>query len=76
MRRNKALAEILESAAITDASGNTVDLSQLSPAAMADILEDEDEEFVDGLDDDLVDALDADDEDDEDENGDPEHSGS
>ena len=76
VRRNKALAEILESAAITDASGNTVDLSELSPAAMADILEDEDEEFVDGLDDgDLVDELDDADEDD-DENDAPEPSGS
>jgi len=76
VRRNKALAEILESAAITDASGNTVDLSELSPAAMADILEDEDEEFVDGLDDDnFVDELDDDDEAD-DETDAPEPSGS
>ena len=71
VRRNKALAEVLESAAITDESGNTVDLSQLSPAAMADILEDEDEDVVDGIDDvldhdELVDALDEDDADQDD----------
>ncbi|SDJ36081.1 trigger factor [Frankineae bacterium MT45] len=31
VRRNKALASVLEKAVITDASGNTVDLAQLSP---------------------------------------------
>jgi trigger factor len=38
IRRNKALATVLESAVITDTSGNAVDLSALSPAAMSDIL--------------------------------------
>ncbi len=38
VRRNKALATVLESAVITDESGNTVDLSALSPAAMADLV--------------------------------------
>jgi trigger factor len=50
VRRNKALAAVLESAVITDASGNAVDLSALSPEALADIVnadsdDDEDEEF-------------------------------
>jgi trigger factor len=31
VRRNKALAEVLEQATITDASGNPVDLSALNP---------------------------------------------
>ncbi len=35
VRRNKALADVLENAAITDASGNTVDLSALT-ASLAD----------------------------------------
>ena len=42
VRRNKALATVLETAVITDESGNAVDLSALSPAAMADLLEAED----------------------------------
>jgi trigger factor len=46
VRRNKALANLLETAVITDESGNAVDLSQLTPAAMADILD------ADGADDD------------------------
>ena len=33
IRRNKALADLLEEAIITDASGNTVDLSALNPPA-------------------------------------------
>jgi trigger factor len=41
VRRNKALATVLETAVITDESGNTVDLSALSPAAMADLVSDE-----------------------------------
>jgi trigger factor len=54
VRRNKALAGVLEHAVITDASGNVVDLSALAPGAMADILaaadEDEDEvDFDDGV---------------------------
>ena len=37
VRRNKALARVLESAVITDASGNKVDLSQLNSAQSADV---------------------------------------
>ena len=37
VRRNKALADLLEHAVITDASGNTVDLSALAPNAIADL---------------------------------------
>lgn len=40
VRRNKALADLLESATIKDASGNAVDLSALGPAALADDPED------------------------------------
>jgi trigger factor len=49
VRRNKALATVLESAVISDASGNPVDLSALSPAAMADIVDgpSDDEDFDD-----------------------------
>lgn len=36
VRRNKALATVMQSAAITDASGNPVDLSALNPADLAD----------------------------------------
>src|SRR5581483_7078928 len=39
VRRNKALAAVLESAVITDASGNTVDLSALSPEALSDVID-------------------------------------
>ena len=39
VRRSKALAAVLESAVITDESGNTVDLSALAPAARADLLD-------------------------------------
>jgi len=39
VRRNKALAQVLETAVITDASGNTVDLSALSPSALAELAE-------------------------------------
>jgi trigger factor len=42
VRRNKALAGLLESAAITDTSGNVVDLSALAPSAMADIIDPDD----------------------------------
>lgn len=38
VRRNKALAEVLEGATITDNSGNPVDLSALAPGASADVL--------------------------------------
>jgi trigger factor len=37
VRRSKALAGVLESAVITDESGNTVDLSALAPAARAEL---------------------------------------
>ena len=50
VRRNKALAEVLEAASITDASGNAIDLSALAPGALAEIAEggaDEDVEFDD-----------------------------
>ena len=39
VRRNKALAQVLEAAVITDASGNAVDLSALAPGALADIID-------------------------------------
>jgi trigger factor len=37
VRRNKALAELLESAVVTDASGNSVDLSALSEDSVSDL---------------------------------------
>jgi trigger factor len=37
VRRNKALAELLEAATITDASGNKVDLSALAPNALSEL---------------------------------------
>jgi trigger factor len=37
VRRNKALANLLERAEISDASGNPVDLSALAPSALADL---------------------------------------
>jgi trigger factor len=60
VRRNKALAELLESAVVTDASGNSVDLSALSEDSVSDLaataqnFDDEDED----------DAFDEDDEED------------
>jgi trigger factor len=39
VRRNKALAEILESASISDASGNKVDLSALAPSVLNELAE-------------------------------------
>jgi trigger factor len=48
VRRNKALAQVLESAAITDASGNPVDLNALSADALADVVSGEGEELVGG----------------------------
>ena len=39
VRRSKALAAVLESAVITDESGNTVDLSTLAASARADLLD-------------------------------------
>jgi trigger factor len=41
VRRNKALATVLEAAVITDASGNRVDLSALNPQSTADLDVDE-----------------------------------
>ena len=64
VRRNKALAGVLEKAVITDASGNTVDLSALAPGALAQLLDadDDDIEDLDGYADDLGDEdLDDDD---------------
>lgn len=46
IRRNKALAEVLESAAVTDASGNAVDLKALSDEALAEIAEGSDDADV------------------------------
>jgi trigger factor len=51
VRRNKALAELLESAVVTDASGNSVDLSALSEDSVSDLaasaqnFDDEDDDF-------------------------------
>jgi trigger factor len=48
VRRNKALADLLEHAVITDASGNVVDLSELAPSALADLAagaSDDDEDY-------------------------------
>jgi trigger factor len=47
VRRNKALADVLEHAAITDASGNTVDLAALAANAAADLAaaEGDDDDF-------------------------------
>ncbi|MEO9140221.1 MAG: trigger factor [Jatrophihabitans sp.] len=52
IRRNKALAEVLENAAVTDASGNTVDLAALSGSGAQDV----DDMDADDLDDDEDDA--------------------
>ena len=60
VRRNKALAGLLEASTITDASGNPVDLEQLNADVMADVLEggaDEDE-FDDAFHGDFDDDLD------------------
>jgi trigger factor len=46
VRRNKALAEILESAVITDASGNPVDLSALTPEALSELADGDEEPLV------------------------------
>jgi trigger factor len=43
VRRNKALADVLESATITDTSGNPVDLSTLSPETLAEVAEGSDD---------------------------------
>jgi trigger factor len=49
VRRNKALADLLEHAVITDASGNPVDLSELAPNALADLAGAVDEDETDGI---------------------------
>jgi trigger factor len=52
VRRNKALADLLEHAAITDASGNAVDLSELTPTAIGDLAasaSETDEESADSM---------------------------
>lgn len=52
VRRNKALADLLEHAVITDASGNLVDLTALAPNAIADLaasasdVDDDDEDDI------------------------------
>jgi len=45
VRRSKALADLLESAVVTDASGNPVDLSALPPSALTEVEADEDDEI-------------------------------
>ncbi|MGX7679157.1 trigger factor [Jatrophihabitans sp. DSM 45814] len=58
VRRNKALATVLESAAVTDESGNTVDLSALStPEGQAELDAYDDLEAADLDDDDLAEDL-------------------
>jgi trigger factor len=53
IRRNKALAELLESAVVTDASGNPVDLKALSGADLESLTDgDEDDDLDDDLDED------------------------
>ena len=54
VRRNKALASVLEQAAVTDASGNRVDLSALAPGALDQAAEAGLD--ADAFDDDLADA--------------------
>ena len=41
IRRNKALSEVLDSAVVTDASGNTVDLAALNPPVEDEVADDE-----------------------------------
>jgi trigger factor len=60
VRRNKALAELLESATVTDASGNTVDLNALTAEALADA-EDAAADLAADDADDVAEADDADD---------------
>jgi trigger factor len=55
VRRNKALGELLESATVTDASGDPVDLNALSGNSLADLAAGaagEDDDFVDESDED------------------------
>jgi trigger factor len=46
VRRNKALAELLEAATIKDASGNPVDLSALAPGALAELADGDGDAFA------------------------------
>ncbi|MCW2783395.1 MAG: Trigger factor, partial [Marmoricola sp.] len=55
VRRNKALADLLEHAVITDASGNAVDLTALAPNAIADLAAAASDEVEDDDDDDAGD---------------------
>ncbi|MGH8963630.1 MAG: trigger factor [Jatrophihabitantaceae bacterium] len=50
VRRNKALASVLESAVVTDESGNTVDLAALRDLPMSDLVGADDAEDFDELD--------------------------
>jgi trigger factor len=59
VRRNKALATLLESATVTDASGNTVDLNVLAPDALAEIV-DGDEDEIENADGAVAEANDSD----------------
>jgi len=52
LRRNKALAEILETAVVTDASGNPVDLKALAGDDLGALVQEEDAEPGDELDED------------------------
>jgi trigger factor len=55
VRRTKALGELLESATVTDASGDPVDLNALSGNSLADLAAGaagEDDDFVDESDED------------------------
>jgi trigger factor len=54
VRRNKALATILEQATITDASGNVVDLSALAPGSLAEALADSEPDALQPSDDDEI----------------------
>ena len=66
VRRNKALASLLETAVVTDESGNPVDLKALQDVSMADIVaagdDDSDDDFGDRADDIDDDSDSADDE--------------
>jgi trigger factor len=50
VRRNKALASVLESAVVTDASGRKVDVAALSPAQLVDAMESADADDPSGPD--------------------------
>jgi len=52
LRRNKALAEVLETAVITDASGNAVDLKALAGDDLSALVQGDDAEPADDLDED------------------------